>query len=285
MVKNMYKMPPKAELIPVEKNRFMLELNKSYKIRDDKNIKDKISQDSPIFLLVSLKETEDESGELFLVPVLPVERQNKKDNWLNFIDKDSGSEILVEIASFANSVNKKDEREVCQDILGINSIAVYEIFADLEGLFVSIIERKKSEIFKAYTDGACKGNPGPGGYGAIILQDDKIIKKLSGNREDTTNNRMELLAVIKVLEWLERDSKVEIYTDSNYVLKGIKSWLANWTNNGWKTSGGKEVKNKDLWERIAVLQERHQIDMFKVKGHSGDEFNNRADQLARDAIE
>jgi ribonuclease HI len=134
-----------------------------------------------------------------------------------------------------------------------------------------------------FTDGACSGNPGPGGWGAI-LRTDGHEKELSGGAAMTTNNRMELTAVIRGLEALKRASTVVIHTDSRYVMDGVTQWLARWKRNGWKTSDKKPVKNEDLWRELDVLCARHQIRWRWVRGHSGHAENERADALARAAI-
>ncbi len=137
----------------------------------------------------------------------------------------------------------------------------------------------------AYTDGACSGNPGPGGWGALLRakDGDTIVKEreLQGGEADTTNNRMELLGAINVLETLERPSKLTIITDSAYVKNGITGWMHGWKRNGWKTSTRKPVKNVDLWKRLDEAQARHDVTWEWIKGHAGHEGNERADELAR----
>lgn len=134
-----------------------------------------------------------------------------------------------------------------------------------------------------YTDGACSGNPGPGGWGAILMYNG-AEKELSGGENDTTNNRMELMAVIKGLETIKSPCEVEIYSDSAYVVNAfLQNWIGNWENNGWKTSKG-EVLNQDLWKRLLIQVERHNISWHKVKGHADNEYNNRCDALARGEI-
>jgi len=135
-----------------------------------------------------------------------------------------------------------------------------------------------------YTDGACSGNPGPGGWGLILryVKNGKEMER-SGGERDTTNNRMELLAVIKGLEALKRRCRVELFTDSTYVGKGLTEWMANWKKNGWRRREGKrykEVKNADLWKLLDTLIQQHQLTYTKVKGHSGHPENERCDQLA-----
>ncbi|MEM7060123.1 MAG: ribonuclease HI [Pseudomonadota bacterium] len=139
------------------------------------------------------------------------------------------------------------------------------------------------DIF-AYTDGGCSGNPGPGGWGVILqaVEGSEIIKEreLSGGEEETTNNRMELLAAIMALEALDRASKITLVTDSTYVRDGITSWIHGWKRNGWKTAAKKPVKNADLWQRLDSAQLRHEVSWDWVKGHAGHDQNERADQLA-----
>ena len=140
-----------------------------------------------------------------------------------------------------------------------------------------------SERIVIYTDGACSGNPGPGGWGAI-LRSGEHEKELSGGEPETTNNRMELMAAIAALEELQQPSPVDLFTDSTYVRDGITSWIHNWKRNGWKTAAKKPVKNVDLWKRLEAAMERHEIDWHWVKGHAGHPDNERADELARNAI-
>lgn len=137
--------------------------------------------------------------------------------------------------------------------------------------------RKHVEV---HTDGACLGNPGPGGWG-VLLRWRGIERDLSGGEQDTTNNRMELMAAIMALEALKEPCSVVLTTDSQYVRQGILQWLDNWVRRGWKTSGGDPVKNRDLWERLHLAASRHAVDWRWVKGHSGDPDNERVDQLAR----
>ena len=134
-----------------------------------------------------------------------------------------------------------------------------------------------------YTDGACSGNPGPGGWGAILLHGDHE-KELSGGEKETTNNRMEMTAVIEGLRALKSACKVDIYTDSTYVKDGMTSWLAGWKARGWKTAAKKPVKNQDLWMAMDEQVQRHQVSWHWVKGHSGDPMNERADALAVAAV-
>jgi len=134
-----------------------------------------------------------------------------------------------------------------------------------------------------YTDGACSGNPGPGGWGAVLNYQDSQ-KELFGSEPDTTNNRMELMAAIKALEALKRPLNVDLYTDSKYVKDGITTWIHNWQKNGWKSASKKPVKNIDLWQQLVSLTGKHTVEWHWVKGHAGDEGNERADMLARNAI-
>ncbi len=134
-----------------------------------------------------------------------------------------------------------------------------------------------------YTDGACSGNPGPGGYGAVLAFGG-VEKELCGGQADTTNNRMELLAAIVALEPLTRPCRVALHTDSQYVRQGVTSWINNWKRNGWKTADKKPVKNEDLWRRLDEAAKRHEIEWFWVKGHAGDPMNERADALARKGL-
>lgn len=140
------------------------------------------------------------------------------------------------------------------------------------------------ELF-AYTDGACSGNPGPGGWGALLQakEGETILREreLSGGAPDTTNNRMELLAAISALEALERPSTITVVTDSAYVKGGITAWLHSWKRNGWRTSTKKPVKNEDLWRRLDAAAARHAVTWEWVKGHAGHPENERADELAR----
>ena len=135
-----------------------------------------------------------------------------------------------------------------------------------------------------FTDGACRGNPGPGGW-AALLRSQGVEKMLSGAEQETTNNQMELMAAIQGLEALTRASSVVLTTDSQYVRQGITQWIHGWKRNGWKTSQKKAVKNKTLWQRLDVAVEKHQVAWHWVKGHSGHEENERVDTAANDAID
>ncbi len=134
-----------------------------------------------------------------------------------------------------------------------------------------------------YTDGACSGNPGPGGWGALLVYGD-TEKELSGGEKETTNNRMEMMAVIVALESLKSPCKVNLYTDSKYVLQGATEWMKSWKAKGWKTADRKPVKNQDLWQRLDEALQRHAITWHWVKGHDGHPENERVDALARRAI-
>jgi len=144
-----------------------------------------------------------------------------------------------------------------------------------------------AELF-AYTDGACSGNPGPGGWGAVLEARDgaALVKsrELSGGEAETTNNRMEMMAAIVVLETLERPSALTVVTDSTYLKDGITGWIHGWKRNGWKTANRKPVKNTDLWQRLDAAQARHQVKWEWIKGHAGHQQNERADELARAEI-
>ncbi len=134
-----------------------------------------------------------------------------------------------------------------------------------------------------HTDGACSGNPGPGGWGAIIRDGDKITE-MKGGEAATTNNRMELLAAISALEALPGGTPAELHTDSQYLRDGITQWMHNWKKNGWRTSDKKPVKNVDLWKRLEAAAERHQVAWHWVRGHVGHDDNERADELAREGM-
>lgn len=140
-----------------------------------------------------------------------------------------------------------------------------------------------SQVVDLYTDGACSGNPGPGGWGAILIWGPHR-KELSGGATETTNNRMELMAVICGIEALNRITRVKIHTDSTYVMKGMTEWIESWKRRGWKTAGKKPVKNADLWQRLDKALTDHHVQWRWVKGHSGVPENERADELARMAI-
>ena len=138
-------------------------------------------------------------------------------------------------------------------------------------------------MIKVYTDGACKGNPGPGGWGVAIIISEKIVY-LKGFNSKTTNNIMELTAVIEALKTINLKTTIKIYTDSKYVKLGITEWILNWKKNGWKTSSKKDVKNKILWIELDKLVNKNKIKWEWVKGHSGNKFNEKVDELANEAI-
>ena len=136
-----------------------------------------------------------------------------------------------------------------------------------------------------YTDGACSGNPGPGGWGAILMYKDNK-KEISGGKKNTTNNEMELTAVIEGLKMLKYPCEVELYSDSAYVVNAfLQKWIDNWVKNNWKTSNKEPVKNQELWKELYDLTKKHKVKFIKVKGHSDNELNNRCDELARNAID
>ena len=139
------------------------------------------------------------------------------------------------------------------------------------------------EVVEIFTDGACRGNPGPGGWGAILRADGRE-KELCGGEPATTNNRMELMAVIRALEALKRPSRVRVHTDSQYVQKGISEWIHSWKRKGWKTADKQPVKNEDLWRRLDEVAAQHEVEWRWVRGHSGHPENERADELANKGI-
>jgi len=144
------------------------------------------------------------------------------------------------------------------------------------------------KLIEIYTDGGCSGNPGPGGWAYVIIRDDVFVSEKWGTEKQTTNNRMELRAVIAALEALspekEKGEKIAVYTDSQYVQKGITIWLPEWVKKGWKTSDKKPVKNKDLWQRLEALAGLFSVSWIWVKGHAGNKYNERCDELTRIAI-
>lgn len=145
---------------------------------------------------------------------------------------------------------------------------------------MSIAVPSETPIVEVFTDGACSGNPGPGGWG-VVLSWRGHEKTLNGGERHTTNNRMELLAAIRALEALQRPMPVRLWTDSTYVRDGITRWITGWKRNGWKTKAGEAVKNADLWQALDALTKRHQVDWRWVRGHAGNAGNERADALAR----
>lgn len=140
-----------------------------------------------------------------------------------------------------------------------------------------------SKFVEIYTDGACSGNPGPGGWG-VLLRYNGNEKELCGGEKETTNNRMEMMAVIEALKALKKSSKVKLYTDSKYVMQGITEWMDGWKAKGWKTASKKPVKNKDLWLEMDDIVNQHDVEFYWVKGHAGHPDNERADELARAGI-
>jgi ribonuclease HI len=148
---------------------------------------------------------------------------------------------------------------------------------------VTVAEGKMTDCVQAFTDGACKGNPGPGGWG-VLLRWGQTEKELCGGEAETTNNRMEMMAVIVALESLMRPTCIEITTDSQYVKRGVTEWMSGWKRNGWLTAGRKPVKNRDLWERLDGALTRHQVRWHWVRGHTGHAENERADRLANQGI-
>ena len=145
-------------------------------------------------------------------------------------------------------------------------------------------EAMNTDLIEIFTDGACKGNPGVGGWGALLRTKDKE-RELFGGETHTTNNRMELMGVISALEALKRPCQVQLHSDSKYVLQGITTWMANWKRNGWKTASKQPVKNEDLWRKLDALTGQHQIEWVWVKGHAGHPENERADELANRGVE
>jgi ribonuclease HI len=141
----------------------------------------------------------------------------------------------------------------------------------------------KKNTVVIYTDGACSGNPGPGGWGSVLMYNGHR-REMSGGEAETTNNRMEMTAVIEALEALKRSCKIVLNTDSTYVMKGMTEWLQQWKSRGWRTAGKQPVKNVDLWQRLDQAVSRHDIEWRWVRGHSGVPENERADELARNAI-
>ena len=140
------------------------------------------------------------------------------------------------------------------------------------------------EEITIYTDGACSGNPGPGGWGAILMFGD-TKKEISGGLDNTTNNVMELTAVIESLKMLKRPCRVDLYSDSAYVVNAfLQKWIYGWIKKNWKTAGNDPVKNKELWQELYNLTQKHKVEFIKVKGHADNEFNNRCDEMARNAI-
>lgn len=154
----------------------------------------------------------------------------------------------------------------------------------IDGIINDNISKDPKDTVKIYTDGACSGNPGPGGWGIILMHEDKM-KEFSGFEPMTTNNRMELTAVVKALSMLKKKCNVEVYSDSAYVVNAInQNWIQGWRNNGWKNSDREQVKNLELWHELNKLITYHNVTFYKVQGHSDNEFNNRCDELATSEI-
>ncbi len=143
---------------------------------------------------------------------------------------------------------------------------------------------QNQSLVELYTDGACRGNPGPGGWG-VLMRYNNHEKELYGGERETTNNRMELMAAIKGLESLSRHCEIKLYTDSKYVMQGITEWIHNWKKKGWKTAAKKPVKNADLWQQLDKARDNHQVEWIWVKGHAGHEGNERADDLANRGVD
>ena len=157
------------------------------------------------------------------------------------------------------------------------------VWNDREKLMSNQEQEMTTTRVAIFTDGACRGNPGPGGWGAI-LKFRTVEKELSGGTADTTNNRMEMMAAISALEALKRPAAVDLHTDSTYVRDGITKWIHGWKKRDWRTADKKPVKNVDLWQRMEAAMDRHRVEWHWVKGHSGHPENERADKLAREAV-
>ena len=157
------------------------------------------------------------------------------------------------------------------------------VWNDREKLMSNQEQEMTTTRVAIFTDGACRGNPGPGGWGAI-LKFGTVEKELSGGTADTTNNRMEMMAAISALEALKRPAAVDLYTDSTYVRDGITKWIHGWKKRDWRTADKKPVKNVDLWQRLEAAMGQHRVEWHWVKGHSGHPENERADKLAREAV-
>jgi len=143
--------------------------------------------------------------------------------------------------------------------------------------------KKNQNIVEIFTDGACSGNPGPGGYGAILKYGQEI-REISGYEVETTNNRMEMMAVIEALRQLKRPCRIKVISDSQYVVKGMTEWIQNWRKRNWLTAQKKPVLNQELWKELLSLSQKHSVEWQWIKGHNGHPYNERCDQLARDAI-
>lgn len=195
-----------------------------------------------------------------------------------------GGLLRIEILKDSSIIQKGPAKYVFEGKIDIdfqprNSIEIYSDQMSFENFHSEKSPQKNS--IKIYTDGACLGNPGPGGWAAILIFDNGNIEKISGGDPDTTNNRMELSAAINALKSIDVPSEIELFTDSTYVKNGITSWIKNWERNGWKNSENKSVKNKELWLELRVLEKRHTIKWHWVKGHNGNEFNEKVDELSR----
>ncbi|MFO7816023.1 MAG: ribonuclease HI [Halanaerobiales bacterium] len=179
-----------------------------------------------------------------------------------------------------------DENKI--HITGIDAIDGTPIL-DIKPYYKSLDSKEDSYNYNKdniiiYTDGACYNNPGPGAYAAIILDEDKEVE-ITGFEPSTTNNRMELKAVIEALKVIKKNKNIVLYSDSNYVVKGINEWIKNWKLRGWKTAGNKKVKNIDLWKKLDQEIDKKNVQLKKVKAHSGDQYNEKVDTLAKNEIE
>lgn len=194
--------------------------------------------------------------------------------------------------SIVKILNVSENRIYISGIDALNMTPILDIKPYIKDLDIKedsnsgwiVDKRREKNMIYLYTDGACSGNPGPGGYAAIIKQGN-LEQEITGFEPETTNNRMELMAVIEGLKEIPSQYDVKVYSDSNYVLKGLMEWLKKWKANGWKTASNKPVKNKDLWQELDRLANSFSLDFVKVKGHSGHEYNERVDTLAREQIE
>lgn len=188
-------------------------------------------------------------------------------NWINSIK--STYKVNIDVVGEIDINSLEDERFMLRKILKLD---------------VNETIQEKDNFVTIYTDGACSGNPGPGGWGVVLMRGEKR-KEISGFEAETTNNKMELTAVIKGLSALKSACKVQLYSDSAYVIGGFnQGWLDNWSKNGWKTADGKPVKNIELWQKLYELTQIHEVEFVKVKGHADNEFNNRCDELATGEI-